>query len=177
MINKTLQKNLNNFIDKSTVFIKNKIVEIIENDDDWLKELGISNSDKGEIKNLNELIILKLEDVENYDITVRIIQYVLDDYVLGEDDMHCIFYSYCDADSYSRKSALYVFKFHNKFFCYYLPERFLITDNPIPFCKEAIKDETIQFEIEKENEKENMEEGYFEEFRIELNWNIKINFD
>jgi hypothetical protein len=173
MINKTLQENLYNFIDESTVFIKNKIVEIIENDDDWLKELGILNSEKDEKTNLKELILLKLEDVENNKRNKKIIKYVLNDYVLGEDDKHCIFYGTCDADSFSRNSALYVFKFHNKFFCYYLPERFSITSNPLPFCKKAIRDEIDYYELEKEN----MEEGYFEEFRIELNWNITINFE
>ena len=151
-------ENLYNFIDESTVFMKNKIVDIIENDDDWLKELGILNSDKDHVTNLKELIFLKLEDIENQDRIDKIIQYVLNDYILGEDEKHSVFYGICEADSYSRNSALYVFKFDSTFFCYYLPERSLITTNPIPFCKEAIQDEIKHFEIEKEN----MKDEYFD---------------
>ena len=168
-------EHLFNFIDESTIFIKNKIIEIIENDKLWLNELGILNSNKVELTNLKQSIFLKLEDAENYDRTDRIIQYVLNDYILGEDDKHSIFYSFCNTDSYSRRSALYVFKFSDIFFCYYLPERSLITNNPIPFCKDSIKNEMELFEIEKEN----MEDEFFEDsdFRVELNWNIIMKFE
>jgi hypothetical protein len=167
-------ENLFNFIDDSTFFIKNKIVEIIENDDDWLNELGILNSYNDAVINLKELIVLKLEDIENQDRTDKIIQYILNDYILGEDEKYSIFYGICEADSYSRNSALYVFKFDCKFFCYYLPERSLITTNPIPFCKEAIQDEIKHFEIEKEN----MKDEYFDEsdFNNKLNFNFTIKY-
>jgi hypothetical protein len=165
-------KDLQIFIEESTAFIKEKIVEIIEDDDHWLMELGIINSEKKECLNIKDLILSKLEDKENCERTDKILQYVLDDYILGEDEEHSIFYGHCDVDSYTRNSALYVFKFNSSFFCYYLPERSLITSDPIPFCKQAILDENNQLEIEKEN----MNDEYWKnsEFTLDLNFNIQI---
>ncbi len=52
---------------------------------------------------------------------------------------------------------------------------FPITTDPISFIKEAIKDEMIQFDIEKEN----MVDKNFEdtEFTLYLNWNISPDFE
>lgn len=169
------KKSLFDFIEESTVFIQEKIIEIIETDEYWLEELGNINIEEQNSNTIKDLIRTKLKDVVNYERTNKVIAYVLDDYVLGADDNFSIFHGVCSTDSYSRDSALYVFKFNSKFFCYYLPERSLITTDPIPFCKEAIKDEIMQYEIEKENMKdENFEDT---EFTLDLNWNFSPDFE
>ena len=168
-------KSLFDFIEESTAFIQEKIIEIIETDEYWLEELGIINIEEQNSNTIKDLIRTKLKDVVNYERTNKVIEYVLDDYVLGADDKFSIFHGVCSTDSYSRDSALYVFKFNSKFFCYYLPERSLITIDPISFIKEAIKDEMIQFDIEKENmADENFEET---EFTLYLNWNLSPDFE
>jgi hypothetical protein len=163
------------FIEKSTTFIQEKIIEVIETDEYWLKELGIVIFESFDSHNIKNLIISKLEDLENYQRADKVIQYVLDDYVLGEDDSHSLFYCNCNVEAYSRNSALYVFKFNSNFYCYYLPERSLITSDPIPFCREAALEELSLFEIEKENMADEVWEDA--EFTLELNWNFKLKFD
>jgi hypothetical protein len=168
-------KSLLKFIEKSTTFIQEKIIEIIETDEYWLKELGIVNFETLDSQILKDLIKSKLEDLENYERADKVIQYVLDDYVLGDDNKHSLFYCYCNVEDYSRNSALYVFKFNSNFYCYYLPERSLITADPIPFCKEAALEELSLFEIEKVNMADEIWEDV--EFTLELNWNFKLKFD
>jgi hypothetical protein len=169
------KKSLFDFIEESTAFIQEKIIEIIETDEYWLEELGIIDIEEQNSNTIKDIIRTKLVDIENYENTNKVIAYVLDDYVLGVDDKFSIFHGVCSIDSYSRDSALYVFKFNSKFFCYYLPERSLITIDPISFIKEAIKDEMIQFDIEKENM---VDENFKDtEFTLDLNWNISPDFE
>jgi hypothetical protein len=167
------KKSLFDFIEESTVFIQEKIIEIIETDEYWLGKVDIINIEEQNSNNIKDLIRSKLAEIENYENTDKVISYVLDDYVLGADEKFSIFHGVCSTDSYSRDSALYVFKFNSNFFCYYLPERSLITTDPISFIKEAIKDEMIQYEIE------NMKDENFEdtEFTLDLNWNISPDFE
>jgi hypothetical protein len=161
------------FIEKSTENFKNKIVEAIEDDNFWLNELGISDIEISECKNIRELILSKLEDKNNTNNTYKIIEYVLNDFVLGDDD-YCFFYMYCSANAHTGCCALYVFKFNDKYNCYYYNYagewNREITNNPIPFCNSAFSKTKEIYEIEKKV----INDEYWEKNEFNLQFNIFV---
>ncbi len=166
-------KHFLKFIQKSTEKFKNKIVEAIEGDNFWLNELGITEIEISKCKNIRELILSKLEDKNNTDNTYKIIEYVLNDFVLG-DDSYCLFYLYCSFAAHTGSCALYVFKFYDKYICYYYNYAGEwnrdITNDPIQFCNSALTKTQDCYEIEKKG----IDDEYWNEDEFTLRFDILV---
>lgn len=159
-------ETLTSFINNATVFMQEKIVEYVLENEQFLTELGLD-----EINNDNSTILESLEFDSNKNVVKEIIELIIEEDFIEEENNHCLFYGNYTADSYTRNSALYVFKFGANFFCHYYPESSCITENPEEFCKNSILAEKNYFEIEKENS----EDEYFEDSEIVCE--LKVNFN
>lgn len=164
------------FIRDATQFLFDKLYDLIHDDEHWLKELGVDLNDKSLDQISREDIIAKLVDPTNLERADKVIEYIIGEYLIIDNDGHSIFWSYASASSYTRISALYVFKLGDNYFCYYYPDDSLITEkDPLSYCKDAAASEISQYEMEEKN----MDDEYFKDsgFSLSLDWNFELDSD
>ena len=156
------------YIKTSSKQITAYITEHIVGDEYWLNQLGVSISND----EVEDIIKSKLNDLSNNQVIGSLLKYIFTDYLI-DDDNFPIFSHYVSCDSYTSKRALFVYQCSNQYFCYYFGEELevIVTENPMNFCIESMKDTIDYFDLEQENIKDN----YFTDSSNELHWNFRLD--
>lgn len=152
----------------------NKIINAIENDNDWLNNLGLSESELNKNILIPDFISKYLSNPENLKTIDLLLKYVITDFLQDDDHIPLIRHD-VDADVYGRKSALFVFKCADLYFCYFTGDEMesLITENPEAFCRKAAKSIIEFYEIEKES----LEDEWFNDSDTTNELTLNFNFD
>jgi hypothetical protein len=139
-------------IEETNKAFLNEIINAIKDDNDWLINLGISESELNNNIFITDFISKYLSTPENIKTIDLLLKYVITDFLYDDDNITLIKHV-VSANSYLRKSALFVFKCSDLYFCYFTGEEMknLITENPEAFCWEAAKSIIDFYEIEKES--------------------------
>jgi hypothetical protein len=140
--------------DTNKAFI-NEIINAIKDDNDWLVNLGISDAELNKNELITDLISKYLYNTENLKTIDLLLRYVITDF-LDDDDHIPLIKHVVSADSHGRKSALFVFKCSDLYFCYFTGNEIetLITKHPEDFCWKAAKSIIDFYEIEKKGLKD-----------------------
>lgn len=163
--------NLLKYIEQNNDAFVKEVIKIIKNDNDWLSKLGISESSINE--NLIIAVIKKeILNSENKLVIDELLKYVIADYLIDGDSIPLIKHE-VTAGGFGRKSALFVFKCANLYFCYYFGEKLvsLITEQPEEFCFDSAKSIMDYYEFEKSN----LEDEWFDE--TDCDNDLQCNFD
>jgi hypothetical protein len=159
--------------DTNKAFI-NEIINAIKDDNDWLINLGISESELNKNILIPDFISKYLSNPENLKTIDLLLKYVITDF-LDDDDHIPLIKHVVSANSYGRKSALFVFKCYDLYFCYFTGEKMetLITENPEAFCWVAAKSIIDFHEIEKES----LEDDWFSDSDAYTELTLNFDFD
>ncbi len=159
--------------DTNKAFI-NEIINAIKDDKDWLINLGITECELNKNILIPDFISKHLSNPENFKTIDLLLKYVITDF-LDENDNIPLIKHVLSADGYGRKSALFVFKCSDLYFCYFIGDEMetLITENPEAFCRKAAKSIIEFYEIEKES----LEDEFFNDSDTTNELTLNFNFD
>ena len=165
--------NLLKYIEQNNDTFFKEVIKIIKNDKYWLSKLGIIESNDNE--NLKIAAIKKeISNPENKLVIDELLKYVIADYLIEYDSIPLIKHS-VSAGGYGRKSALFVFKCDNLYFCYYFGDKLvsLITEHPEEFCFNAAKSIRDYYKLEESN----LDDEWFEETDCYNDLQCNFQFD
>jgi len=162
------------YIASTSDIIKDEVIKLIRDDNHWLDKLDITKEKLKNSISVADMIRIKLENPQNREIIDSILKYVINDYFIDDDELHLVKHE-VSADSYGKKSAIYIFKCANEYFCYNIHDEIdlIITTDPIEFCQGLVE----SFEENYQMEVENLKDEYFKnsETTNSLHWNFNIN--
>jgi len=166
--------NLLQHIEDTNKSFISQIINAIKDDNDWLINLGISESDLSKNILIQDSISKFISNPENLKKIDLLLKYVITDF-LDDDDHIPLIKHVVSAESYGKKSALFVFKCSDLYFCYFTGEEMetLITENPEAFCWEAAKSIIEFYEIEKES----LEDDWFNDSHPYNELTLNFNFE
>jgi hypothetical protein len=169
----TLNKDsLNAHISTYNNLFINEIIEIIKDDRYWLDKLRLKEADIKLYESISEMIKTKLNNPENKESIDLVLKYAIGDYLLEDDKLPLIKHE-VSVDSHWHRSALFVFKCSELYFCYYYGTKIktLITEDPLAFCCKTIKSIIECYEMENEN----LNNEWFQD--SESTNNLQLNFN
>ena len=168
-----MSKILNHIKEINNTFL-DKIINVIKDDNEWLIKLCISESELHKRKLITDLISKYLSNPENLKTIDMLLRYVISDF-LDDDDHLPLIKHVVSADGYGRKSALFVFKCSELYFCYFTGDEIktLITSEPEAFCWEAAKSILAIYETEKES----LKDDWFNDSNTYNELTLNYNFD
>lgn len=164
--------DLLNYIENTNKEFSNKIINVIKDDGNWLKNIGLVENGLDERKT-SDFIRMYISNPANINKIDQLLIYIITEYLSDDDETPLIKHS-ISADDYGRDSALFVFKCSDLFFCYYIGENFekLITKEPEPFCLRIAKSIIDYYKMEEENLADN--DWFSDSFNdLRLNFNFE----
>jgi hypothetical protein len=152
----------------------NKIIAIVKDDKKWLTKIGISKSEAENKKSVPNLIEQQISIPANRKSIDLLLRFLISEYLIDDDKIPLIKHV-VSAESYTRKSALFVFKCAQLYFCYFYYDSIesQITEDPEAFCWETAATILENYEIETEN----LSDEWFADSDTynELNFNFNFN--
>lgn len=105
------------YIGDSNNFFLDKIINVIKDDENCLKNIGLQVNGLDE-KETSNFIRMYISNPANIDKIDQLLNYIITEHLYDDDDTPLLKHS-ISADDYGRESALFVFKCSDLFFCYY----------------------------------------------------------
>lgn len=160
------------YIEDSNNFFLDKIINVIKDDENCFKNIGLQVNGLDE-KETSNFIRMYISNPANIDKIDQLLNYIITEHLYDDDKIPLIKHS-ISADDYGRQSALFVFKCSDLYFCYYSGEdsEKLITKEPESFCWRVAKSIIDDYKIDVENLEDN--DWFSDSFNdLRLNFNFE----
>jgi hypothetical protein len=165
--------NLLRYIEGTNESFRKKIIDFIKDDSEWLINLGLSENELKNNELISEYLEIYLSNQENLITIDLLLKYIIANFLCDDDEIPLIKHV-VSADSYGSKSALFVFKCSDLYFCYFTGEskENKITEDPEAFCWYVAKTIIDFYEVEKES----LEDDWFDDSEVYNELKLNFNF-